>query len=333
MTEREARSMSRDGDGLADQGGCYSCMDRVMAAYRGEERAILKPHLRRQHRVSVSNQRLTHAGAEQTRAIHADSKLATLARTRCTVLHWLNPHRPRSTMRPSPTLVALISASLAAGVLAQVPQPPLVPLASARGIERSIGDDASSSPPLPHSTIAAAAYQEDTERSVGRSATAAYQYQLAAPALFANIAPGDRPPECPPCNPFNCVLPAFPCLNTGTSAWMKHQKKTETADVGLSLRQANATTTTASVFARPGSEARIAQSRVSPRQVFRSGSRYRDDCTDSSELLSLRLSRRWSRALPSRRRQLRMPARLDWLELQWCALLSLSSVPQANESG
>ena len=248
-------------------------------------------------------------------------------------LHLLNPHRPRSTMRPSPTLVALISASLAAGVLAQVPQPPLVPLASARGTERSIGDDASSSPPLPHSTIAAAAYQEDTERSVGRIATAAYQYQLAAPALFANIAPGDRPPECPPCNPFNCVLPAFPCLNTGTSAWTKHQEKTETADVGPSLRQANATTTTASVSARPGSEARIAQSRVSPRQVFRSGSRYRDGCTDSSELLSLRLSRRWSRALPSRRRQLRMPARLDWLELQWCALLSLSSVAQANESG
>ncbi|SCZ99125.1 BZ3500_MvSof-1268-A1-R1_Chr3-1g05826 [Microbotryum saponariae] len=24
-----------------------------------------------------------------------------------------------------------------------------------------------------------------------------------------------RPPECPPCNPFNCVLPAFTCLNTG----------------------------------------------------------------------------------------------------------------------
>lgn len=24
-----------------------------------------------------------------------------------------------------------------------------------------------------------------------------------------------RPPECPPCNPFNCVLPAFSCLNNG----------------------------------------------------------------------------------------------------------------------
>ncbi|BGP14521.1 hypothetical protein JCM10213_005190 [Rhodosporidiobolus nylandii] len=39
--------------------------------------------------------------------------------------------------------------------------------------------------------------------------------QLAAPALFAAV-PGKRPDECPPCNPFNCVLPAFPCLNSGT---------------------------------------------------------------------------------------------------------------------
>ncbi|GAA5941477.1 putative ATP-dependent permease ADP1 [Sporobolomyces koalae] len=43
---------------------------------------------------------------------------------------------------------------------------------------------------------------------------ASFQYQtsksaqLAAPALFPK-----RPEECPPCNPFNCVLPAFGCLN------------------------------------------------------------------------------------------------------------------------
>ncbi|GAA5914974.1 putative ATP-dependent permease ADP1 [Sporobolomyces salmoneus] len=32
--------------------------------------------------------------------------------------------------------------------------------------------------------------------------------RLAAPSLFPK-----RPEECPPCNPFNCVLPAFGCLN------------------------------------------------------------------------------------------------------------------------
>ncbi|GAA6037205.1 hypothetical protein JCM8097_008619 [Rhodosporidiobolus ruineniae] len=37
------------------------------------------------------------------------------------------------------------------------------------------------------------------------------QSNLAAPALFADIP--KRPDECPPCNPFNCVLPAFECLN------------------------------------------------------------------------------------------------------------------------
>lgn len=120
-------------------------------------------------------------------------------------------------MRPSPTLVALISASLAAGVLAQGPQQLQLPLQTARWVGRSIGEDVSSSPPLPHSTITADAYSHEEEEDTARSSMAAYHHQLAAPALFANIAPGDRPPECPPCNPFNCVLPAFPCLNTGTS--------------------------------------------------------------------------------------------------------------------
>ncbi|GAA5967082.1 hypothetical protein JCM11641_000435 [Rhodosporidiobolus odoratus] len=40
------------------------------------------------------------------------------------------------------------------------------------------------------------------------------QARLAAPALFDNALP-KRPEECPPCNPFNCVLPAFSCLNNG----------------------------------------------------------------------------------------------------------------------
>ncbi|GAA5926365.1 hypothetical protein JCM1841_006993 [Sporobolomyces salmonicolor] len=39
------------------------------------------------------------------------------------------------------------------------------------------------------------------------------QARLAAPALFNNAPPSKRPAECPPCNPFNCVLPAFSCLN------------------------------------------------------------------------------------------------------------------------
>ncbi|GAA5876426.1 hypothetical protein JCM1840_006022, partial [Sporobolomyces johnsonii] len=39
------------------------------------------------------------------------------------------------------------------------------------------------------------------------------QARLAAPALFDNAPPSKRPEECPPCNPFNCVLPAFTCLN------------------------------------------------------------------------------------------------------------------------
>ncbi|GAA5855775.1 hypothetical protein JCM8547_000351 [Rhodosporidiobolus lusitaniae] len=38
------------------------------------------------------------------------------------------------------------------------------------------------------------------------------QAALAAPALFAIP---KRPEQCPPCNPFNCVLPAFGCLNNG----------------------------------------------------------------------------------------------------------------------
>lgn len=137
-------------------------------------------------------------------------------------------------MRPSPTVIALISASLAAGVLAQAEQPLQPPRQAARGAGRSIGEDASSSPPLPHSTLAADAYNE--EEDTVRSSVTAYHHQLAAPALFANIAPGDRPPECPPCNPFNCVLPAFPCLNTGTSAWIRIEKGPRT-DAGLSLRQ------------------------------------------------------------------------------------------------
>lgn len=29
------------------------------------------------------------------------------------------------------------------------------------------------------------------------------------------------PKECPPCNPFNCVLPSFPCLNNGQSAGLR----------------------------------------------------------------------------------------------------------------
>ncbi|TNY21418.1 hypothetical protein DMC30DRAFT_350707 [Rhodotorula diobovata] len=33
-------------------------------------------------------------------------------------------------------------------------------------------------------------------------------------ALFAALPP-KKPDECPPCNPFNCVLPAFGCLNNG----------------------------------------------------------------------------------------------------------------------
>ncbi|GAA5979551.1 hypothetical protein JCM5350_004931 [Sporobolomyces pararoseus] len=33
-------------------------------------------------------------------------------------------------------------------------------------------------------------------------------HRLAAPSLFPK-----KPEECPPCNPFNCVLPAFGCLN------------------------------------------------------------------------------------------------------------------------
>ncbi|BGP38555.1 FAD-dependent urate hydroxylase [Rhodotorula kratochvilovae] len=40
------------------------------------------------------------------------------------------------------------------------------------------------------------------------------QASLTGDALFAGIPPR-KPDECPPCNPFNCVLPAFSCLNNG----------------------------------------------------------------------------------------------------------------------
>lgn len=45
-------------------------------------------------------------------------------------------------------------------------------------------------------------------------AAATQHSSLMGDALFA-LPP---PPECPPCNPFNCVLPAFGCLNNGASA-------------------------------------------------------------------------------------------------------------------
>ncbi|GAA5822769.1 hypothetical protein JCM3770_003323 [Rhodotorula araucariae] len=45
-------------------------------------------------------------------------------------------------------------------------------------------------------------------------ATLDSQGSLAGDALFAGIPPR-KPDECPPCNPFNCVLPAFSCLNSG----------------------------------------------------------------------------------------------------------------------
>ncbi|KAJ8295972.1 ABC transporter G family member [Rhodotorula toruloides] len=44
------------------------------------------------------------------------------------------------------------------------------------------------------------------------SSSSLEQTSLTAGSLFAIPS---RPPECPPCNPFNCVLPAFSCLNNG----------------------------------------------------------------------------------------------------------------------
>lgn len=173
---------------------------------------MFKPHLR------VSGNRVssaTHSTHALAIGIRATGGVNTIARGAPSLHLLLEPIRPRSTRRmrpPSPTLIALISASLAAGVLARVQQQAQLPVQTARGITRSIGVDASSSlQPLPHSTISADANHDD--QSI---VAASYHRQLAAPALFVNIAPGDRPPECPPCNPFNCVLPAFPCLNTGT---------------------------------------------------------------------------------------------------------------------
>lgn len=51
----------------------------------------------------------------------------------------------------------------------------------------------------------------------GPSRAAAPTTALDATALTANalFALPSTPPECPPCNPFNCVLPAFSCLNNG----------------------------------------------------------------------------------------------------------------------
>lgn len=46
--------------------------------------------------------------------------------------------------------------------------------------------------------------------------------QQSSLASFADeLALAPRPPECPPCNPFNCLLPAFPCLNNGMFALLE----------------------------------------------------------------------------------------------------------------
>ncbi|GAA5976093.1 hypothetical protein JCM10908_005384 [Rhodotorula pacifica] len=121
----------------------------------------------------------------------------------------MRPSQP-ATLRGS--LVALISASLASGVLAQLHRPAETPYGPAGGAASLPREASSSASSPPHSSQHIADAAERTSYS-----PAAYQHQLAAPALFANSAPGqgERPPECPPCNPFNCVLPAFPCLNTG----------------------------------------------------------------------------------------------------------------------
>ena len=38
----------------------------------------------------------------------------------------------------------------------------------------------------------------------------------AAPRFMATTTTPEK--ECPPCNPFNCALPAFSCLNSGVSS-------------------------------------------------------------------------------------------------------------------
>ncbi|GAA6014458.1 hypothetical protein JCM8202_001541 [Rhodotorula sphaerocarpa] len=112
-------------------------------------------------------------------------------------------------MRPPPArlqwaLAALLSSSLAAAGSA-------LPDGAVPSGSRAIQ-------PLPRSSFADEASAASPHQGARRTpyTSPAYQHQLAAPALFADVVgTGDRPPECPPCNPFNCVLPAFACLNTG----------------------------------------------------------------------------------------------------------------------
>lgn len=97
---------------------------------------------------------------------------------------------------------ALLSTSHASNSLAQVLQ------------ESNSAPKAAVWPDRP--AIADSSLTPHLNSTTGRRRIQAYQHQLAAPALFTDAsAYGERPPECPPCNPFNCVLPAFPCLNTG----------------------------------------------------------------------------------------------------------------------
>ncbi|GAA5884428.1 hypothetical protein JCM6882_005248 [Rhodosporidiobolus microsporus] len=109
-------------------------------------------------------------------------------------------------MLPSPlslASLALVALSHASPTSASSSSSPIAPPPAPQPLLHALS-------PFPNATYT------HTRRSLssGGNAQAQAQARLAAPALFAGEAAlPKRPDECPPCNPFNCVLPAFSCLN------------------------------------------------------------------------------------------------------------------------
>lgn len=95
-------------------------------------------------------------------------------------------------------------------------------------------------------------------------------FSLARPPHSFAAAPGFATPEkeCPPCNPFNCALPAFSCLNSGQSSVLAASEQRL-----IDSSQPNATITTDSASVQPDLVARIARNRVRSVIPLRAGPR------------------------------------------------------------
>lgn len=137
---------------------------------------------------------------------------------------------------------------------------------------------------------------------------------LMGDALFAALPP-KKPDECPPCNPFNCVLPAFGCLNNGACTTLLRWHMGARLTRLLVLSQASATASTGSASVLLALVARTAPSPV--RTLFPPpGHVGNADLTGTN---SVWLARRRVGALPTRGRHVPVQARLERHQLQRCA--------------